>query len=239
MSYSHNKLAFSGERFVPGISGRRIEQDHLQRYIFASQFAKNKDVLDFACGSGYGAPLIIQGQATSYTGKDISDESIDYAIRNYASDKSSFDIGNICDFNEQDNYDLITCFETIEHVTCYHNALKNLYSALKPGGTLLISSPNRPITSPKAIGLNDKPANPFHTQEFTISELIHELNKAGFKISKKSIFGQRQRWLYDNKNILSIIRATKFPDIFAFITSAKVEAVKAKIPRYFILVATK
>jgi len=239
MSNNQKDLSFTGERFLPGMSGRRIEQDHYQRYNFASQFCKEKSVLDFACGSGYGSTILTQGGACSYTGKDISPESVEHANRKYGAENISFSVGNICEFDEIDKYDLITCFETIEHVTCYKNALNNLYSSLKPGGMLLVSSPNRPVTSPKANNLSDKPANTFHTQEFIPSELIEELCNVGFNVDKNGIFGQRQRMFYNNPVVFALIRATKFPDIFAYITSPNVTPVTNKTPRYFLLVANK
>jgi hypothetical protein len=47
------ELVFTGEYFIPGKSGERIEADHLERYRFACRFAKGKSVLDLACGAGY------------------------------------------------------------------------------------------------------------------------------------------------------------------------------------------
>ena len=52
MSYTNNELNFTGEYFIPGKSGERIEADHLERYRFACKYAKGKSVLDIACGVG-------------------------------------------------------------------------------------------------------------------------------------------------------------------------------------------
>jgi SAM-dependent methyltransferase len=230
---------FTGERLVPGKAGRRVEADHLERYRFACQYARNRKVLDIACGSGYGAPLLIEASASQYVGMDINENCVRYAKRRYESKHSIFLVGDICSLEAQERYDLIICFETIEHIESYHIALSNLFSALTPGGFLLISSPNRPITSPKALLLSDKPANIFHTQEFTPGELLNELHAAGFKTDLKYLFGQRQRWLYDNKHIQSLIRLVRFPDVFAYITSPKVKPVINMAPRYFVIVARK
>ncbi len=40
------------------------------------------------------------------------------------------------------NFDLVTCFETLEHVGNIENALSNLFNHLKKGGTLIIAIPN-------------------------------------------------------------------------------------------------
>lgn len=187
------KPEFTGEYFVPGESGQRIEDDHMERYKFATRYARGKSVLDIACGVGYSAPLLVQAGASSYDGVDISEELTAYAKRRYGSDAVRYHVGDICFFNDGRQYELITCFETIEHVPDYKSALSNLRNLLKPGGLLLISSPNRKITSPGSFSLSDKPANEFHTQEFTPQELLLALRQAGFGANSGNVFGQRQR----------------------------------------------
>lgn len=39
-------------------------------------------------------------------------------------------------------FDVVTCFETLEHVGNVHNAIDTLLAACRPGGALLISVPN-------------------------------------------------------------------------------------------------
>ncbi len=48
------KLPWTGERYVPGVIGD-IELEHLHRYYLARELALGKDVLDIACGEGYGS----------------------------------------------------------------------------------------------------------------------------------------------------------------------------------------
>lgn len=191
-----SNLEFTGEFFVPGKSGERIEADHMARYQFASKYVFGKSVLDIACGAGYSAPLFIKAGAKKYLGVDLNDQVIEHASSAYASDVIKYQKGNICTFKSSELFDFITCFETIEHVPDYLGAISNLKSLLKPGGKLFISSPNRPITSPKIKSLSDKPANKYHTQEFIPEELIELLEKHHFKIDENSVYGQRQ--IYSN-----------------------------------------
>jgi len=238
MKQSENELNFTGEYFIPGKSGDRIEADHIERYRFACRYAKGKAVLDIACGVGYSGPLLIKAGAVSYEGVDINEKLIEYAKKTYGSDLINYSVGDICTFNNNKMYDLLTCFETIEHINNYETALKNLHRLLKVGGTLLISSPNRTVTSPYCNTLTDKPSNEFHTQEFIPGELLSILNKNGFSADSSNLYGQRQRRkAYRNRYYRKIIY-TLFgnPDIK---TSPEVTKVVDKIPRYFVVVATK
>ena len=76
-------MEFTGEYFIPGKVENRIEQDHIARYSFAKKFVQNSNVLDVACGVGYGSVLLLEGGAKSYTGVDINESSIVYAKKNY------------------------------------------------------------------------------------------------------------------------------------------------------------
>lgn len=238
MTNLSNDLSFTGEYFIPGKSGERIEADHLERYKFACGFAKNKSVLDIACGVGYAGPMFIQSGAISYDGVDINEKLVGYANGNYASELIRYSVGDICTFKIDKQFDLITCFETIEHIRDYKTAIKNLYGLLNPNGTLIISSPNRLVTSPNCNSINDKPSNEFHTQEFIPDELLLLLSENGFSADKNNLYGQRQRKkIYRNRYYRKIIYAIfGNPDIKKSPEPAKV---LDKIPRYFLIVATK
>ncbi len=230
-------IKFTGEFFIPGKSGERIEADHIERYKFASRYVAGKTVLDIACGTGYASPMLIEAGAVKYEGVDRNQELVEYTIHKYGSESISFCVGDICTFNPRKTYDVVTCFETIEHVENYQSAISNLNHLLKPGGTLMISSPNRPITSPGAIALSDKPSNRFHTQEFTPTELLNELHTHGFITDKANIYGQRQQRLWPNRFIRKIAHIIYGnPD---FKSSPEVMPIKNKTPRYFIIVAKK
>ena len=54
-------LPASGERCAPEI-GDQIQHEHFHRYLIALRFCEGKDVLDVACGEGYGAALLESGR---------------------------------------------------------------------------------------------------------------------------------------------------------------------------------
>ncbi len=53
-----NAIEFTGERFIPEKSSIKLQDDHMERYRFATEFVGNKRVLDIACGVGYGSVML-------------------------------------------------------------------------------------------------------------------------------------------------------------------------------------
>ena len=82
---------------------------------------------------------------------------------------------------------MITSFETIEHVKDYKKALSELYRVLKPNGLIVISNPNRKLTSPFK-SINEPPDNPFHIVEHTTEEFIQIIENQFVNLG---VYGQR------------------------------------------------
>ncbi|HEX8767591.1 MAG TPA: methyltransferase domain-containing protein, partial [Jatrophihabitans sp.] len=66
-----------------------------------------------------------------------------------------------------DSIDTVVSLQVIEHVWDHPQFLAECVRVLRPGGLLMLSTPNRLTFSPGA----DRPVNPFHTHEFTAAEL--------------------------------------------------------------------
>jgi len=223
------------EQFIPGQASKRLEEDHLARYKFATEFVRDKKVLDIACGSGYGSKLLKESGAKAVDGVDISKVIIDFAKTNYCIDGINFTVANAETFSPDKRYDVITSFETIECIDDFGAALKNFYNLLEPGGILLISSPNRMVFSPKLKSILERPANPFRAREFTVQELAQELERCGFVISGDCLFGHRQRTHFHNKYFRRLHKTIFNSDVKA---DPAVEKIK-KTPRHFIIKALK
>ncbi len=130
------------ERIMPNYSNG-LFISHLMRYYFALQFAVNKVILDAGCGAGYGCDLLSR-VAQKIIGVDYSQEAIDYAKKHYSCPNLKLRTMNLLalDFNE-DTFDLVTCFEVIEHIREDHTLLKKISHILKPNGVLVMSTPNQ------------------------------------------------------------------------------------------------
>jgi SAM-dependent methyltransferase len=228
------ELTFTGECMLPGKTPARVYEDHVERYRFAARFCGGKRVLDIACGSGYGSAMLADAGAESVLGVDISSDNVAYASEHYARSSIRFDVGDIVTYEPDGQFDLITSFETIEHVPDYQGALINLRKLMRDGGALLISSPNRRVTSPGAHCIADRPLNKFHAQEFTPRELRAELMRAGIADVDRRVYGQRlrPRFVWGN----GIYNRLFNPNSRA---SSKVRWTCGLSPRYFILIATR
>jgi SAM-dependent methyltransferase len=175
-------MEFTGEVWIPGKTPKRIELDHLARYRFACQFVKGKTVLDIACGTGYGAKLLKQAGARFVEGVDASIDCVQFAFQ-YGEPNLYYQVGDIETFYRVVGYNVVVCFETIEHVEDYRAAINNLYRLTSLGGTLIISTPLKSYPG--------QPANPYHVHEFEVDELATELETAGFTVTER--LGQRQK----------------------------------------------
>src|SRR5688572_16128198 len=112
---------------------------HLDRYRFAAQRVKGKRVLDCACGTGYGVQVLREsGDARFVVGVDIEDKAIHYACQKHRVDSTAF----ICSSGDRlplagNSVDMITSFETIEHVPNDVALLEEFYRVLRPDGILI------------------------------------------------------------------------------------------------------
>ena len=155
----------------------------LARYQLACQYAQSKVILDAGCGSGYGSEELARAGAKKVYGVDLAADSIDYCQTHHSHPNLIFKQGDLTELDFPDNFfDLICAFETIEHIKDYRKAIAEIYRVLKPGGILIISTPNKAIYSPDT----KKPFYPFHYHEFYLEDLKKMLKD--FQIQK--IWGQ-------------------------------------------------
>ena len=177
------ELPFTGERFVPGTRGE-IWIEHWHRYHFAARWAKDKRVLDLACGEGYGSALLAR-HAASVMGVDVSQQAVDHARAAYQPlSNARFSVGSCTAIPAPDkSFDLAVSFETLEHIHEQEQFLGELDRVLAPGGVLLISCPNKAEYTDKR-GTD----NEFHVKELYRDELDALIRK---RFAHATWYGQK------------------------------------------------
>ncbi|MEQ1821774.1 MAG: glycosyltransferase [Fimbriimonadaceae bacterium] len=178
-------LPWTGERMIPHASDIATELFHWQRYLYFHPWYRNTNVIDAASGEGYGTNFA-SIYAASATGVDISIEATEYSSKRY--NGPQYVTGDVCEF-DYSAADLVTSFETIEHLPDPSAFLKALQSCT---GKIVISTPNRKTHSP-GNSLSDKPLNPHHTIEWTPNEFA-ELVRNHFPDRQVRFLSQEGRW---------------------------------------------
>ena len=137
---------------------------HIASYQFALQYVTGKKVLDYGCGSGYGAQILSEN-AQSVTGVDVSNEAVSYAKENFTSNNLTFkNIDELAD----EKFDVIVSFQVIEHVRNDKTYLKKLKELLNPGGILLLTTPDK---ENRLFNYIQKPWNKYHLKEYSAKSI--------------------------------------------------------------------
>jgi len=224
-------LEWTGERYLPWLEEAAIGYEHLHRYAYATQFVRNKRVLDLACGEGYGSCLLAR-TAESVVGIDIDKRAIKHARNKYIKQNLEFKVGSITEIPIAGThlFDVAVCFEALEHVEDHQKLLSEVKRLLSPDGVFIVSTPNKKVYT-------DEPQfnNPFHVHELYFDE-FRDLFEKYFKNVKflgQRIYCNSNMWpvfpTADNKVIEYVI--DRNPKEFVFVETDK------RIPLYFIAIA--
>lgn len=141
-----------------GINNATIE--HLHRYTFTMALVHGKAVLDIACGEGYGSYFLAQN-AAHVIGIDIDASTITNAKRKYKKSNLEFKTGSVLQIPEPNNtFDVVVCFETLEHIVDQDKMVNEVKRVLKTGGVFIVSTPDKRYYTDEAGNMN-----PFHLKE--------------------------------------------------------------------------
>ena len=136
-SYSKTEIQKLLER-----STGELEKYPDPRIVYTLKMIEGKDILDVGCASGVLTKMIAQ-KGFKVHGIDVLETSIEIAREFNSTPNASFEVRDILKQPFPENsFDCITFLETIEHVENPSSYLREFHRILRPGGCVILSTPN-------------------------------------------------------------------------------------------------
>ena len=158
-------LALTGERTLPDVPEENYwYQRHLAVYRWVAERCRGLEVVDMACGEGYGADVLAT-HAARVTGVDANPEAHEHALLKYSREGVRFVRDLVERYSEP--CDAVVFLQTIEHVEDPEAVLRHFRDLLRPGGTAYVSTPNVLTLAPPGAERSD---NPWHVREYRPAE---------------------------------------------------------------------
>ena len=158
-------LTLTGERTLPDVPAENYWfRRHLAVYELIAERCAGLDVVDMACGEGYGTAALAR-RAARVTGVDANREAFEHARLKYSRPGVRF-VRNAVEWYSEP-CDAVVFLQTIEHVQDPRGVLDHFREMLRPGGTAYVSTPNLLTLAPPGAG---KSGNPWHLREYRAEE---------------------------------------------------------------------
>ena len=175
-------------------SGVQSKWHHLKFFHVQKEIVAPCRHLDIGCGPGTFIGTLSEG-IISY-GVDISKKQIEYANKHYQNEYKSFQqifVGREFPF-EDNSFDVVTIIEVIEHLRKDQalSLLDQSYRMLRPGGKIIITTPNYKsfwpllevlLNSCGQISYQDQ-----HINRYCKRSLYNQMLESGFKSVKINCF---------------------------------------------------
>ena len=225
MLAEQGNLPITGERTVPGIARENYwfrRHEVVYRWITGQGFVQGT-VIEAGCGEGYGAD-ILRAAGAQVLAIDYDGAVVDHVRRTYPRVQTMQ--ANLIDLPlRSGTADAVVSLQVIEHLWDLPALWNEVRRVLRPGGRVVVSTPNRLTFSP-GVARGEKPTNPFHVEEFDADQLVAMFTDAGF--SDVMVFGVRHGDRLADTDIVGrqvrAILADEWPaDLAALVESVTVE----------------
>lgn len=164
---------------MPGIARENYWfRRHEAAYLWVAEHFSGRVVVDAGSGEGYGADLLRRAGAEQVLALEYDEAAARHCAATYPAAtavRANLDSLPVADRTA----DLLVSMQVIEHLWDLPRFLRESRRVLRPGGSVVVTTPNRVTFSP-GLGRGEKPTNPFHVEEFDAEQVADLLRAAGF-----------------------------------------------------------
>lgn len=181
----------SAERVSLEVQNNYLFQRSIKAYYEAATLIKGR-VLEIGTGSGYGVE-IISGVADEFVTVDKFDTGLDFS--KYTNVK--FIQQNVPPLTglADNSFDFAITFQVVEHIKDDHAFIREIHRVLKPGGKLIITTPNINMSITR---------NPWHIREYTVDQFRQLLGKYFAQVDARGVYGNEKSDVYYENNKKSV-----------------------------------
>lgn len=175
------------------------EQVIFNRCLFAYEAAAgivSGNIIELGSGEGYGIKVLAP-LASRYLAIDKFDSELPKASNLEFRKMMLPSLAGIPD----NTFDFAVTFQVIEHIKDDREFVKEIHRVLKPGGKLLVTTPNRLMSLTR---------NPWHIREYTSAELKKMMVQLFTSVEMQGVYGKQVVMDYFEQNKASVEKITRF-----------------------------
>lgn len=164
----------------------------LRRSIIRQIPRNTRFLLDVGCGCAYIAKHFINS-GTRVVSLDVAQANVEKALKKYPSDNHAAVVADVFALPFKENtFDCIVASEIIEHTVDPHAFVEALKRVLKPGGTLIISTPYKEkIEYSLCIHCNCKTPKNAHLHSFDKNNMRSLHSMSGLEVERITLVGNK------------------------------------------------
>ena len=173
-----------------------------QRHVFAYKavrlsYISGKQVLELGCGEGFGVD-ILSPYTSHYLAVDKKKPAFEFPGNNTSFRQC---ILPMLSGIPSHSFDTVICFQVIEHIRKDHLLLQEIKRVLKPGGALLMTTPNKSMSLSR---------NPFHVREYLPDEMETLIRSHFSTYTIQGVCGNKAMMAYYEENKKSVAAIARY-----------------------------
>jgi len=142
------------------------------------RYSQGTRLLDIGCAQGF---FLFCACKAGYTAKgvEVSQDAAEYARSEFGLDVVTKPFEEL-EF-PQDHFDIVTLWQTLEHLPYPLMTLNEVHRILKPGGLVVVSTPNIEALPARVLGKRWWDVKRLHVNQFSTTTLVDILARGGFR----------------------------------------------------------